>query len=184
MRELLKEDIAVITIHGRTRKEMSKVPAHWDLIKRTVEIVRESGKKTLVIGNGDVVDLEDAKKKARESGVDGVMLGRAVFGNPWLFANRTCAKHNCPIERPPKLLVKADCECITIEKKLDMMIEHTKLFEKLLGQHKNFAIMKKHFKAYVTGFDGVKELRMKLMETNTAEDVENIIFSKDSPQKI
>jgi tRNA-dihydrouridine synthase len=56
-----------------------------------------------------------------------------------------------------------------------VMLEHTKLFEKMLGKHKNFAIMKKHFKAYVNGFEGAKELRMKLMETENALQVEDII---------
>ena len=55
------------------------------------------------------------------------------------------------------------------------MIEHTKLFEKMLGQHKNFAIMKKHYKAYANGFDGAKELRVKLMETETASQVESVV---------
>lgn len=183
--ELLKEDIAAFIIHGRTRKEMSKVPASWDAIMRIVEIVKESGKSTLVIGNGDVINLEDAKKKAEKSGVDGVMLGRAMFGNPWLFTNRTFMNHNCLIESSPtyppklqcrrKLLAKVDCECITIEKKLEVMVEHTKLFKKLLGNHKNFTIMKKHFKAYITDFNGAKELRIKLMETKNANEVKKIV---------
>lgn len=155
--KLLSADIAALTMHGRTRKEMSKVPAHWDAIMRTVEIVRESGKQTLVIGNGDVKDLEDAQKKVKESGVDGVMLGRAIFGNPWLFDRGK------------------DPSSITIQEKLEVMIEHTKLFEELLGEYKNFSIMKKHFKAYITGFDGAKELRIKLMEASSADEVEKVV---------
>lgn len=149
--ELLKEDIAALTVHGRTRKEMSKVPARWEDIKRIAEIVRESGKDTLILGNGDVTDLADARQKAAETGVDGVMLGRAIFGNPWLFDS----------ERGE----------IPLEEKLSVMVEHTRLFEELLGDVKNFAIMKKHYKAYVNGFDGAKELRMELMETSSAEEV-------------
>ncbi len=151
--ELLKENIAALTVHLRTRKEMSDVPAHWDLMKRVVEIRNDLKVKTLILGNGDALDLEDAKLKAGESGCDGVMLGRAIFGNPWLFAGK----------KP------------SIEEKLRVMVEHTKLFEEMLGKHKNFAIMKKHYKAYCNGFDGAKELRVKLMEGENASDVEKTV---------
>jgi nifR3 family TIM-barrel protein len=151
--ELLAEEPAVLTLHARTRKEMSKVPARWDLIKRAVEIRNELGSKTLIFGNGDLQDLEDARIKVKQSGADGAMLGRAIFGNPWLFAERTP----------------------TLEEKLRVLVEHTNLFEELLGEYKNFSIMKKHYKAYVNGFDGAVELRGKLMETNSAKEVEEII---------
>jgi len=91
-----------------------------------------------------------------------VMLGRAIFGNPWLFSGR--AK-----------------EEISISEKLNVLVEHTKIFAELtqpkvpVGQGKNFAVMKKHFKAYVSGWDGAKELRIKLMETQNASEVEQII---------
>jgi nifR3 family TIM-barrel protein len=152
IRALLEEDLAALTVHLRTRKEMSSVPAHWEFMKRIVEIRDEMGKETLIIGNGDALDLEDAKKKINETGCDGVMLGRAIFGNPWLFSGKIP----------------------TLEEKLRVMVEHTKLFEKVLGPHKNFAIMKKHYKAYVNGFDGAKELRMKLMEAQNAAEIEAI----------
>lgn len=152
IRTLLAEDLAALTVHLRTRKEMSDVPAHWELMKRIVEIRDKMGKETLIIGNGDVVDLEDAKRKVKETGCDGVMLGRAIFGNPWLFAGKVPS----------------------ISEKLLVMVEHTKLFEKMLGRDKNFAIMKKHYKAYVNGFDGAKELRIKLMEAKNAEEVGKI----------
>ncbi len=149
---LLEQNISALTVHLRTRKEMSKVPAHWEYAKKIVELRDKSGKDTLIIFNGDVVDLEDAKQKAKESGCDGVMLGRAIFGNPLLFSELgSKAQH--------------------ISRKLKILVEHTKLFEKHLGKHKNFAVMKKHFKAYVNGFDGAKELRVKLMAAKNAIEV-------------
>ncbi len=151
--EILAEKPAVLTLHARTRKEMSKVPARWELVKRAVEIRNEISPETLIFGNGDVIDLLDARKRVEESGADGAMLGRAIFGNPWLFA-----------ETIP-----------TLSEKLTVMVEHTKLFEELLGDTKNFAIMKKHYKAYVNGFDGAVELRGKLMETTNAKEVEDIV---------
>jgi nifR3 family TIM-barrel protein len=152
--EVLAEEPAVVTIHARTRKEMSKVEAHWEEIAHAVKIRDSVGSKTLIVGNGDVKDLNDARKKAKETGADGVMIGRGIFGNPWLFAN--------PAYTP------------TVEEKLRVMVEHTKLFEKLCS-HKNFAVMKKHYKAYVTGFDGAKELRIKLMNTKDAAEVESMV---------
>jgi len=148
---LLEAEPAVITVHGRTRKEMSKVSAHWDVIARAVELRNEKKSKTLIIGNGDVESVEDGLQKARESGVDGVMIGRALFGQPDFFADKR----------------------LTISKRLIAMIEHTKFFEKRCS-HKNFAVMKKHFKTYVAGFDGAKELRVALMSTESAAEVEKI----------
>ncbi len=154
--EILAEEPAVLTIHARTRKEMSKVPAHWDLVKRVVEIRNELGSKTLIIGNGDAVSLEDAHAKIATSGADGVMLGRAIFGNPWLF-------------HPEK-----DLSNIGIEERLTVMLEHTKLFSELL-HFKNFATMKKHYKAYVNGFENAAQLRAELMEKNTYQEIETVV---------
>jgi nifR3 family TIM-barrel protein len=152
---LLKAKPAAIIIHGRTRKEMSKVEAHWDTIKQAVQIAKGSG--VLIIGNGDVKNLADGKLKAKQTGCTGIMIGRAVFGNPWLFNK------------------KIDYQTITPDKKLKVMLEHTKLFEKLLGQEKSFHIMRKHYKAYTSGFDGAKELRIKLMQTESLKEVEKIV---------
>ena len=166
--ELLAEEPAVVTLHARTRKEMSKVPAHWDVIKRAVEIRDEAGSKTLIVGNGDVVDLSEAREKAQETGADGIMLGRAIFGNPWLFRE------------------DIGPEDVPAEEKLSVLVRHTKLFEEFLGGHKSFTLMKKHFKSYlsacnaqagVSGFDGAKELRVSLMEAKNAEEVKNSVKS-------
>lgn len=167
--ELLAEKPAAITLHARTRKEMSKVPAQWDRVRRAVDIRNERGSETLILGNGDVMTVAEAKKKAEETGADGVMLGRAIFGNPWLFVGK---------ERDDLLVMKgADRKKPSIRLKLQVLVEHVKLFDDLLGRDKNFAIMKKHFKAYVEGFDGAKELRVKLMEAKEAEQVVTLIES-------
>ena len=153
---LLSTELAAVTIHARTRREMSKVPARWDRVARAVEIRDAQKSNTLIIGNGDVVTLAEAREKADASGADGVMLGRAIFGNLWLF-------------HPEK-----DIANVSLEERLSVMVEHTKLFEELLP-HKNFAIMKKHYKAYVQGFDGAKELRGNLMEARNAMEVSQIV---------
>ena len=155
---LLETKPAAITIHARTKKEMSKVPARWERVKRAVEIAKESG--TLILGNGDVKDLADAEKKIRETGADGVMLGKAIFGNPWLFEKD---------------------KTVTVEEKVRAALEHTKLFEEVWGKTKSFELMKKHYQAYINHFPLAKELRVELMNCHSASDVEKVIekFLKD-----
>ncbi len=149
---ILAEEPAAVTIHARTRKEMSKVPARWERVARAVEIRNEMQSKTLIIGNGDCADMADARERVAMSGADGAMLGRAIFGRPWLFGTSENSH--------------------SVETRLRIAVEHAKLFEELLGGTKNFAIMKKHFKAYCEGFPGAKELRMRLMETQNSKEIE------------
>lgn len=150
---ILETKPAVITVHARTRKELSLVPANWDYVARAVKLAEGTG--TLIIGNGDVQSLADATEKTRSTGADGAMVGRAIFGRPWFFDR---ARTSEP----------------TLKEKFEIMIEHTRLFENLLGDIKNFAIMKKHYKAYVHGFDGAKEIRVCLMDAKNADEVEHI----------
>lgn len=150
---LLEAKPAAVTVHARTKKEMSKVPARWECVKLAVEIAKGSG--TLIIGNGDVKDLKDAEDKALETGADGVMLGRAIFGNPWLFdRNKTS---------------------VTVEEKLRAAVFHTQLFEEVWGDTKSFELMKKHYQAYINHFPQAKELRVELMNCHSAKEVEKII---------
>ena len=163
---LLSSGLAALTVHLRTRKEMSKVPAHWEYMKRIVELRNELAPDTLILGNGDVTTLDEARKKVEETGCDGVMIGKGIFGNPWLFANLAQIKSGSQIEHPSEALAKED--------RLRVLVEHTKLFEELLP-HKSFAIMRKHFKAYVKDFDGTAELRAQLMESNNTSEVSSIV---------
>lgn len=158
---ILKVKPTVISIHLRTKKEMSLVDAHWELAPEIVKWIRENfgypeNGGPIIILNGDVKNVEEANQKWKESGCDGIMIGRGIFGNPWLF-NKNFKK-----------------EDLSLKEILMTLVEHSKRFEKELS-HKNFATMKKHFKAYVNGFVGAKELRVKLMEVNTAREVEKII---------
>lgn len=169
--ELLAESPAAVTIHARTRNELSLVPARWEHVAEAVAIARDFAKRegkprTLIVGNGDAADIADARRKAAESGADGVMLGRAIFGNPWLFSNSAPAEHDGKIG--------AGAYIPTVREKLSVMLEHTRLFEKLLGDTKSFAIMKKHYKSYVNGFPGARELRIELFAASDAREVANI----------
>jgi len=152
---LLKQGLAALTIHGRTRKQMSKGKADWKEIKKAVEIKNEIAPNTLIVGNGDVNNAKEAEEKAKEYGVDGVMIGRGVFTNPWAFEKE--AKEHSKKEY------------------LRLLLKHTKLFEETWGEKKNFAIMKKFFKIYVRDFDGASELRQKLMECENYTQVKNLV---------
>lgn len=169
---LLAERPALITVHARNRKELSLVPARWEHVREAVEIRDRLqahlpvAQRTLIFGNGDARNLADAREKAAISGADGVMLGRAIFGNPWLF-DESAAMH----------AVEHFYNKTQIAERLRVMVEHTELFEKLLGDLKNFSIMKKHYKAYVNGWEGAKELRAVLMQTNSAAEVKSVVES-------
>lgn len=158
---LIKLNLPVLTIHLRTRKEMSDVPAHWELMPEIIKLRDHIQKdlpvaeRTLIIGNGDVQSIDEARARVKETGCDGIMIGRGIFGTPWFFEKTIIQKN--PQER------------------LEIMLEHTRLFEKTFKGIKNFAVMKKHFKAYVSGWDGAKELRAKLMETESAKEVAKVI---------
>lgn len=158
---LLECEPAALTLHLRTRKEMSDVPAHWEIMPDIAAIIEKycaESQKPLLIGNGDVKDRQDGAARLQQYGGDGVMIGRGIFGNPWFFnEGRT---------EPP-----------SIHERLSAMVEHAKLFDELLGEIKSFEIMKKHFKAYVSGFDGAKEVRMKFMACHSAVEVEKVFHS-------
>lgn len=187
---LLAERPAALTVHCRTRKEMSKVPARWERLKRVVELRDDISPETIVLGNGDVLSLQDAETKVVQAGADGAMIGRALFGNPWFFhpdkrlpvhlkalptkgVNRESLYEDAEAE--------AGVEYITLPERLRVLVEHTRLFEEVLG-FKNFNIMKKHYKAYVNSFPRAAELRAELTErAKDADEVARIIeaFLKD-----
>lgn len=152
--QILAEEPVALTLHLRTRKEMSDVPAHWERMKDAVAIRDGLGSKTLLVGNGDVKNIADARTKAAESGCDGIMLGRAIFGNPWLFAEHAAL----PSER------------------IEALKEHLQLFDELLPMT-HYAVMKKHFKAYINGWDNAKDLRAHMMETGSVADAIRVLDS-------
>ena len=152
---VLSEKPAALTVHLRTRKEMSKVPAHWELMSRAVEIRDRVSPETRILGNGDVKDITDAREKIESTGADGAMLGRAIFGNPWVFAGRVS-------------------EDISEQEKLTALLELARNYEALRPQ-KSFHLLKKHVKAFVVGFEGSAQLRAELMEAPDFESFINIL---------
>ena len=161
IRFLLGLNLPALTVHLRTRKEMSLVPAHWELMPQVVALRDEIAPGTLIIGNGDVKDKKEAREKCAAAGCDGVMLGRGIFGNPWLFSEK-------------------EIESILPAERLAALVELAARFE-ALRPRKSFHILKKHVKAFVTGFDGAAELRAKLMETESAEALRGVITQEPTP---
>ena len=154
---LLAANPVAVILHARTRKDMSKVPAKWETISRAVALRDKLAPDIKIVGNGDVSSLQELQDRITETGCDGVMVGRGIFGNPWFF----------DYDHKPQDL--------SVAERLRVMLEHTRLFEELLGETKNFSIMKKHYKAYVNGFEGAKELRVKLMEATNSDEMQVIV---------
>jgi len=151
---LLKQNIAALTVHGRTQKEMSKVPAHWDEIAKVVQLRDKIAPHTIIIGNGDVMNHTEGMQRIRQTGVDGIMIGRGVFQNPFCF------------EREARLHNKTEL--------LGLLNFHLDLVE--TSEHKMpFAPLKRFFKIYIRDFDGASELRGKLMQAKDIAEVRAIL---------
>lgn len=163
----------IFSIHLRTRKELSLVPAHWELAKDVVGFIKaycqeKDLKVPLIFLNGDVKSIREAKIKAKASGADGIMVGRGVFGTPWFFDEKEFAKRKIQD-------LGSEEGKNNIIFRLKVLKEHTKEYEKKLGKFKSFNIMKKHYKAYVNGFLGAKELRVVLMNAKDYKEVKKIV---------
>ncbi len=153
---LLKQNIQALTVHGRIAKHMSGVPADWDEIHKCVKLRDQIAPETVIIGNGDVLTHKEAIEKSSKYGVDGVMIGRGVFQNPYVF-DRSEALHS-----------HAEL--------LELLLKHARLYVDTWGDTKNFNELRRFFKIYVKGFKGANKVKVQLMETKNLEDVENIIL--------
>ncbi|HKZ35951.1 MAG TPA: tRNA-dihydrouridine synthase [Patescibacteria group bacterium] len=154
---MLNFEPKILTIHGRTAKEMSEVPVHWDEIGKAVKIRNRLKSKTLIIGNGDIESMSQALDKVKKYGLDGMMIGRGIFKNPWLFNPKEQALPKTP------------------EQKLKLLLEHARLYHHTWGITKSWHILKRFFKIYASGFDGASALREELMKTNGLAEVELVI---------
>jgi tRNA-dihydrouridine synthase len=148
LRTILEMQPAAMIVHLRTRDEMSKVPAHWELMPEILALRDAVSPSTKIVGNGDVRDVAQAQQLVAQYGCDGVMIGRGMFGNPWYGSDHIASR----------------------EERIASLIEHIEEFEKQLAGIKSFQVMKKHFSSYMSHFDGSHEIRLKLMETNTADE--------------
>lgn len=149
---LLEEHPAALTVHLRTKKEMSKVDAHYELIPEIVELKNQLSPDTKLIINGDIKSAAEAQKFV-EQGVDGIMIGRGVFQNPFCF------------EKTPKVHTR--------EELLDLMNYHLDLYEKY--ELHPYDPLKHFYKIYVNNFPGASDLRAELMQTKTIAEARKVI---------
>lgn len=157
---VLKQDIANLSIHLRTRKEMSKVDAHWELIPEILKLRDEIAPETLLTINGDIPDRQTGLELARRYGVDGIMIGRGVFKNPYAFEKN-------PKEHSSKEL-------------LDLLRLHLDLFDQYSKlELRSFKPLHRFFKIYVKGFKGASELRNQLMNTESTDEVRALLDNLD-----
>lgn len=149
---LLSKNLDMLTVHGRTRKEMSKVPAHWDVIGQVAELRNTLAPQTLIVGNGDVDNHQQGIELAKQYGLDGIMVGRGIFHDPFVFsANSAWANY-------------------TRQQRIDLYKKQVSLFgQTWRSGERNIQTLNKFCKVYINGFDGAKELREQLMQTGSAE---------------
>ena len=160
---LLEEKPVAISIHGRTLKQGYKGDADWDAIARAVEVAKPT--PTLILGNGDLRHMADVYRRVRQFGVDGVLLGRAAEGNPWIFKAKEQLKRALRDSVPP-----VAAEPIGLAERFSVIVEHSHHFETYV-QERNFVGMRKHLIWYCRDFRGAAELRTKMVRVNGTADV-------------
>lgn len=156
---LLKQKLNMLSIHGRTRKQMSKVPADWNMIGRIREMRDELSPTTLIVGNGDVLSRCHGEELAEQHDLDGVMVGRAIFQDPYVFAS------------------DSPWETFTARQRLKLYRRHVSLFRDTWQPgERNLHTLNKFCKIYIQSFPGAKELRERLMQAQTSEELLNLLL--------
>jgi len=151
---LLSQNLAMLTVHGRTRKEMSKVPAHWDLIGEISTLRDNLAPTTAVVGNGDVESRQEGIRLAEKYHLDGIMIGRGIFHDPYVFAR------------------ESPWPTITPANRLALYRRHVELFAATWqAGERNIKTLNKFCKIYINGFDGAKELREELMAAESVDEL-------------
>jgi nifR3 family TIM-barrel protein len=146
---LLKQDLDLITVHGRIAKQGYDKPADWNEIFKVVKLRDKISPDIIVLGNGDITDLDMADRYIKKYQVDGIMLARAVIQNPWVFSRR---------REIPK------------DERLAVLKKHLELFKAIEGYKKPFNTQKKYIKMYLNNFQGAQELRMKFMKCENIDE--------------
>jgi tRNA-dihydrouridine synthase len=153
---LLRQDIPVLTIHLRTKKEMSKVPAHFELIDDIKALRDEIAPETLLVINGDIRDREHGMELVHNHGIDGVMIGRGIFANPYAFSHDTTPRGRQTL--------------------VDLLLNHLDLYDQYHTlTHRPYETLKRFYKIYIRDFEGASELRDRLMHTKTTDEARAIL---------
>jgi len=154
---LLRQDIVNLTVHLRTKKEMSKVPAHFELAQEIVALRNSIAPETRITLNGDIANRKHGEALIAESGADGVMIGRGIFLNPFCFSD--------DLEYENKK-----------DKLIDLLHYHLDLYDTYGAQTgRPYETLKRFYKIYIRDFEGAAELRDRLMHTKTTDEVRKIL---------
>jgi tRNA-dihydrouridine synthase len=164
---LLSESPAAITLHGRTLAQNYRGEADWEAIARAAEIVRDSN--TIILGNGDIQSAATAVRRIRETGVHGVLLGRAAMGNPWIFTTCEAIRAAARFGRTPP----AD-PCVSLAEKLAVALEHAECFDRNRGKLP-FRTVRKYLVAYCRGFQNAAELCRRLVQVESLCELESLL---------
>ncbi len=167
---LLEQGLDALIVHGRTAKELSKVPCHWDEIGKVVKLRNQKQLTTKIIGNGDVLDREMAGEYQKDFDVDGVMIGRGVFKNVQVFA-----KNQNPKSKIQTNFNFQNSNIKIIKQKFDLLNYHIKLWRERWGERARVEPLRRYFKIYVQGFVGASELREKMVRAKTFEEIDSLI---------
>jgi tRNA-dihydrouridine synthase len=165
---LLLESPAVISLHGRTLQQMYKGEADWAAIGRAAQLIRGSG--TLLFGNGDVQSLRELVRRVTETGVDGVLVGRAALGAPWFFHGKEEARHYSKIAQP----WEPDPWTPSPAARFEILLAHARQFEAQWGPQQ-FRRMRKHLGWYCKGFPHAAALRARMFRVSSVADVEAVL---------
>ncbi|MBH0202137.1 MAG: tRNA-dihydrouridine synthase [Nitrospira sp.] len=168
--ELLKEQPAVISLHGRTLRQMYRGTADWSAIARAVELVKGTG--TLLLGNGDIQSLDDIAGRVRETGVDGVLVGRGVLGAPWFFRSKEQARLQARGMHGPD--VGRDPGVVSLNERFALLVDHAQQFQALVGD-KQFYRMRKHLGWYCKGFPHAASLRAQMVRVSSVEELQALL---------
>ena len=152
---------AAVAVHGRTREQFYSGKADWDIIRQVKEAVKIPG-----IGNGDLLTAEDVIAMEEQTGCDGVMIGRASRGNPWIFRQVSEYLENGKIIEPP-----------TIAEVKKMMLRHARLQLQYRGEYTGIREMRKHVAWYTAGFPHSAKLRKRVNEVESMEDLDELLQS-------
>ncbi|HEX7230779.1 MAG TPA: tRNA-dihydrouridine synthase [Candidatus Binatia bacterium] len=161
---LLEEELAAISLHGRTLEQGYRGEADWEAITRAVEIARPTG--TLLIGNGDAQDLYDVYRRVQQTGVDGVLVGRGAQGDPWLFRHKNRVKK--ALRSGEKIFLPEPG--ISLAERFAVIVEHSEYFERFC-EGSRFMAMRKHLTWYCRDFRGAAEMRATMTRANSADEV-------------
>lgn len=168
--QLLMEQPTVISLHGRTLKQMYRGAADWSAIARAASLVQGTG--TLLLGNGDIQSLADVARRVRETGVDGVLVGRGVLGAPWFFRPKESVRGQMSSEIGPESgLLHSN---VSLDERFAVLLEHAKQFVEIFG-HKQFYRMRKHLGWYCKGFPHAASLRAQMVRVSSVEELQSIL---------